>query len=100
MNVFLFKLKPKSNPKVAHYWFYGMLITCKYMTFYKKLRCDTKNEPPYLANIVQWSKVKLPIINQIIICSYDSNNYLNDNLLSNLQMENIKSVIISKVSFQ
>jgi hypothetical protein len=35
--------------KLENYCFYAMLITCKCMPFYKKLDCDTKNEPPYLA---------------------------------------------------
>ncbi len=29
--------------------FYAMLITCKCIPFYKKLDCNTKSEPPYLA---------------------------------------------------
>jgi hypothetical protein len=31
------------------YYFYVMLIICKCMPFYKKLDCNAKNEPPYLA---------------------------------------------------
>ncbi len=34
---------------LENYCFYAMLIACKCMPFYKKLNCDTKNEPPYLA---------------------------------------------------
>ncbi len=29
--------------------FYGMLIACKCITFYKNIYCDVINEPPYLA---------------------------------------------------
>ncbi len=35
------------------YCFYAMLITCKCMSFYKKLNCNTKSEPPYLATTLE-----------------------------------------------
>ncbi len=34
---------------LENYCYYAMLIACKCMPLYKKLDCDTKNEPPYLA---------------------------------------------------
>ncbi len=34
---------------LKNYYFYAMLIACKCMPLYKKLDCDTKSEPPYLA---------------------------------------------------
>ncbi len=33
------------------FYFYVMLITCKCMSLCKKLDCDAKSEPPYLATI-------------------------------------------------
>jgi hypothetical protein len=31
------------------YYYYAMLIACKYMPFGKKMDCETKSEPPYFA---------------------------------------------------
>jgi hypothetical protein len=36
-----------------------MLITYKYTPFYKKLDCDTKSEPPYLATTLKYTFAKL-----------------------------------------
>ncbi len=33
----------------GNYYFYAMIITCKCTPLYKKLNCNTKSEPPYLA---------------------------------------------------
>jgi hypothetical protein len=34
---------------LENYCFYAMFIACKCMPLCKKLNCDAKNEPPYLA---------------------------------------------------
>jgi hypothetical protein len=35
--------------KLENYCFYARLIACKCTPLYKKLDCDAKSEPPYLA---------------------------------------------------
>jgi hypothetical protein len=34
---------------LENYYFYAMLIACKFAPLCKKLDCDAKSEPPYLA---------------------------------------------------
>ncbi len=54
------------NPNLAtsldFFCFYAMLIACKCMPLWKKLYCNTKNEPPYLATFhylsLIWIKVE------------------------------------------
>jgi hypothetical protein len=38
---------------LENYCFYAMLIACKSMPLCKKLDCDAKSEPPYLATTQQ-----------------------------------------------
>jgi len=40
-----------------------MLITYKYTPFYKKLGCDTKSEPPYLATTLKYTFAKFVAFN-------------------------------------
>ncbi len=42
---------------MTYYWFYGMLITYKCMTLYKKLHYDTKNEPSYFITTLHPTQV-------------------------------------------
>ncbi len=52
---------------MENYCFCAMFITCKCTPFCKKLDCDAKNEPPYLATTymlvafleVEWVLAKL-----------------------------------------
>ncbi len=43
--------------KFENYCFYTMLITCKCMPLCKKMDCDAKSEPPYLATTHQHFEV-------------------------------------------
>jgi hypothetical protein len=50
IDVFFFKLKNLNIvTKLENYCLYAMLIACKCMSLCKKLDCDVKSEPPYLA---------------------------------------------------
>ncbi len=47
---------------LENYCFYVMLIACKRTPLWKKLYCDIKNEPPYLANTLHYLSLKLVFV--------------------------------------